>query len=59
MNTAMLIIITLSLRRERKGEGDNEGFQGIPPLNILLLKQDRIFLNCIFLSGVIKGKDSP
>ena len=25
----------LSIRRERKGEGDNEGFQGIPPLNIL------------------------
>ena len=36
LNTVILIIIFLSLRRERQGEGDDEGFQGILPLNILI-----------------------
>ena len=39
-----------------EGEGDDEGFQGIPPLNILLMKQDSIFFKYIFLYFLLAFK---
>ncbi len=40
MNTVMLIIIFLSLRREREGEGDKEGFQGAKSPDYLVFRMN-------------------
>jgi len=47
--TKWYIVYPSPLEGRGEGEGDDEGFQGILPLNILLVKQDRIFLELYFL----------